>query len=168
METELILSVGGFPPFSARECQQELKLLNRGGFRRSIKGELIYLGSEDLKYQTIISCKDRTTLATDNFSPGITVEVGCIQKLWQEIHPPEEVILLRRPPVKGSIVVINTKKELVKFESLEKQKIKILDSFNERLFISYRPWLKTKIISFSLTTEEWELKGGWKLELEEI
>jgi hypothetical protein len=36
------------------------------------------------------------------------------------------------------------------------------------VFVSYRPWLSMRVISLTLRTDEWGLKAGWRLELEEI
>ena len=76
METELILSVGGFPPLSARGCKQELIPVSKGALRRTINGELVLVGNQDLKYKSIIQCDDKTSLATNGLYPGAEVMVG--------------------------------------------------------------------------------------------
>ena len=87
METELILSVGGLPPLSARDCVQELIPIEQGRLRRTINGELIFVGKQWSKYRSVIYCTDKTTLATNGLIPGTVVKVGCIQRLWQKFYP---------------------------------------------------------------------------------
>ena len=169
METELILSVGGFPPLSARGCQQDLIPVPQGSLRRTINGELVMVGSQELKYKSTIKCNDKTSLATDGLFPGCEVMVGCIQRLWQKVveNKDNEPVVLERHPVKGSVVVVDENQQEIKITSLDGKKVQLSDR-SDTCYISYRPWLNMRAITYSLNTDEWGVKGGWSLEVEEI
>lgn len=169
METELILSVGGFPPLSARGCQQDLIPVLQGSLRRTINGELVMVGSQDLKYKSTIKCSDKTSLATDGLYPGCEVMVGCIQRLWQKVteNKDNEPMILERYPVKGSVVVMDENQKEIEIAALDGKRIQLQDRSNT-YYISYRPWLNMRAITYSLNTDEWGIKGGWSLEVEEI
>ena len=56
MESELTINIGGFPPLSARGCEQELTPISEGEFHRDINGDLIYLGQDThTKYKSTSS-----------------------------------------------------------------------------------------------------------------
>ena len=169
METELILSVGGFPPLSARGCKQELIPVSKGALRRTINGELVLVGNQDLKYKSIIQCDDKTSLATNGLYPGAEVMVGCIQRLWQKVKEggENEPITLERYPVKGSICVVDDNQKEVVIKELDGKTI-LLQDRHKTYYISYRPWLNMRAVTYSLNTDEWGIKGGWSLEVEEI
>ncbi len=169
METELILSVGGFPPLSARGCIQQIIPLEQGKLRRTINGELIYVGKPISKYRSIIYCTDKTSLSTEGLNPGAPIQVGCIQRLWQKVMPDSgnNPILLERPPVEGSVTVIDEKQKSLKIQSVNNQEVQLKDR-DSVCFVSYRPWLNMRTVRYNLQTNEWGLKAGWQLELEEI
>lgn len=104
MESELILSRGGFPPLSARGCVQHLMPVETGALRRTINGGLVYTGKTGThKYRSLISCEDKASLALEGLWRGSEVRVGCIQRLWQKVAGREA--FLERDPVIGSIFV---------------------------------------------------------------
>lgn len=169
METELMLNLGGFPPLSARGCKQELMPIQQGSFYRTINGELILVGGGDLKYRSIIECEDKTTIATNGLYPGSEVMVGCIQRLWEKVSSDDEneAIILERYPVKGSVVVLDEYQKEIQVTKVDGKIVHLKDRART-CYISYRPWLNMRAITYSLNTDEWDLKGGWTLELEEI
>jgi hypothetical protein len=169
METELILSVGGMPPLSARGCIQQIMPIPQGNLRRTINGELIYVGRPIAKYRSVIYCTDKASLATEGLSPGVTIQVGCIQRLWQKVlpDPDNKPIMLERTPVSDSVIVIDEQQRHLEIESVDKQEIR-LKSREGTCFVSYRPWLNMKTVRYNLQTNEWGLTAGWHLELEEI
>jgi hypothetical protein len=168
METELILSIGGFPPFSARGCEQILKPIQQKIFKRTINGDLVAIGSGILKYESTISCQDKTTLATEGLCPGMKVDVGCIQRLWQKVEASlvEKDVLLERKPVENSIAVVNERGDNMMFHMVSERTIRLAAS-DKPCFITYRPWLCMKLVTFQLTTNEWGMTAGWSLKLEE-
>lgn len=164
METTLVLSRGGLPPMSARGCVQELTPLAQGQFRRTVNGDLIFMGTEGKKYRTVISCQDTTVLATDDLTPGSILNVSCIQPLWQKVIGGKAT--LERTPVSGSINVIDQYKNKLPLLRCEDRVIEIAST--ELAYVSYRPILNMRLLSYSLKTNEWGLKSGWTIELEEI
>ncbi|MBY0281712.1 MAG: hypothetical protein K2W94_06090 [Alphaproteobacteria bacterium] len=169
METELILSVGGFPPLSARGCKQELIPVPQGNLRRTINGELVMVGGQDLKYKSTVKCDDKTAFATDGLYPGCEVMLGCVQRLWQKVKeaPENTPITLERYPVKGSVVVMDENQKQIAIREMDGKKIQLEDRA-QTYYISYRPWLNMRTVTYSLNTDEWGIKGGWSLEMEEI
>lgn len=165
METELILSQGGLPPLSARGCIQELMPIESGVLRRTIDGRLIYAGhSRTHKYRSIICCEDKAGLALEGLWRGSLLRVGCIQRLWQKAHGAS--VSLERDPVEGSVFAVTPGQERVIIQEMAGRKI-VLEN-EGGVFVSYCPWLEMRVVTFSLTTNEWGLKAGWKLILEEV
>ena len=169
METELILNLGGLPPLSARGCKQELAPIQQGTFYRTINGELVLVGGGDLKYRSVIECQDKTTMATNGLYPGSEVMVGCIQRLWEKISSDDEneSVTLDRYPVRGSVIVMDEDQKQIAVSKIDGKTIHLKDR-SKTYYISYRPWLNMRALTYSLNTDEWDLKGGWTLELEEI
>ena len=169
METELILNIGGLPPLSARGCKQELMPIQQGSFMRTINGELVLVGGGDLKYRSTIECEDKTTMATNGLYPGSELMVGCIQRLWEKVSndAANEAVTLERYPVTGSVVVMDEDQKQVLVEKVDGKTVHLKDRA-KTYYISYRPWLNMRAITYSLNTNEWDLKSGWTLELEEI
>lgn len=169
METDLILSVGGLPPLSARGCVQELMPVNNGTFRRTINGTLLHLG-HTLKYRSVITCEDKTSLATHGLMPGSLVRVGCIQRLWQKVNGDEKIIL-EREAIEGSVAAVDSNQQPITIRQVAGQSVDLMPFAipnDGDSFITYRPWLTMRVINYSLITHEWGVKVGWRLELEEI
>ena len=164
MESVLILSRGGLPPFSARGCTQELIPIALGECRRTINGELVFLGQGGKKYRSNITCADQTVIATDDVQPGMVVTVQCIQRLWQRVSGGEAQ--LERDFVPESLAAISEDKHTVEIAFVKDRQIKLHTTLPA--FISYRPILNMRVVSYSLKTDEWQLKTSWKLELEEV
>ena len=169
METALTLSLGGFPPFSARGCTQKLTPLQLGQFFRTIDGQLIHThpGLEK-KYHTLINCSDQTPPATDHLVPGCLVTVGCIQRIWQKWDG-KSIISLEKIPIANSIMVMDQNRSIIPVASQNLTQINVQDQESEKTgFISYRPLLSMRLIRYVLTTKEWDLSVSWEMELEEV
>lgn len=164
METELVISHVGFPPLSARGCTQELVPLALGQFRRTVNGDLVFLGVQGKKYKTIVSCEDKASFTSDELLPGMVVDVQCIQRLWQKIEGPQ--VVLDRYPVEDSICALSEARDLIKIICFNGKEV-TLDNQHSG-YLSYRPILKMRVTRFSLTTDEWGGKSGWRLEMEEV
>lgn len=163
-ESSLTLSIGGFPPFSSRGCTQLLEPIETAESHRTVNGELVSTGSPaHHKYKTCIKSSDKLPLALDSLWKGQSVEVGCMQWLWQKSDSLE--LTLDRKPVEGSVIAIGANREPIAVLGIKDQKIKIVSAG----FVGYRPILQMKIIDFGYSTEEWG-KGevSWFLKLEEI
>jgi hypothetical protein len=146
--------------------------IKAGLLRRTINGALIYAGKPlTHKYRSIISCEDKASLALEGLWRGSEVRVGCIQQLWCQTA--EREVLLERDPREGSVFAITGARTEVEIQSVTGRKVIIADKgLNDKgldeIFIAYHPWLHMRIVAFSLMTDEWGLKAGWRLELEEI
>ncbi|MDR0968267.1 MAG: hypothetical protein LBL99_01370 [Holosporaceae bacterium] len=167
-ETNLILGVAGLPPQSARNCKQELSPIPNGEFKRSINGNLLFLETGDRKrYKSAISCKDVNSPLIDGIWVGTQLLVGCVQNLWQAIDAGERKIRLIRPPVADSVCVVNGLGDAIRFETRDDE-VELPRTYDEKVFVCFRPWLTMKVVDFSLETDEWGMSGGWKLSLEEV
>lgn len=168
MESELSLSIGGLPPLSSRGCIQQLTPINDGEFHRTINGNLIFLGNnQSKKYRSIIDCEDKTPLATDGLHRGCEVVVGCIQRLWQKVCPQISEVFLEKNPVNGSIIAVDNQYKEIPIIEVDGRRI-IIALQDEPCFINYRPLLNMRTITYKLSINEWGIKVGWHLELEEM
>lgn len=168
METLLTLSIGGLPPLSARGCEQILKPIQLGQMQRTVNGDLVHLGPQILKYQSTIKAKDRTVLALNGLYPGVLVEVGCIQPLWEKIENTSKSYKTMRPFIDGSVVVMDEQQEYLTF-SIKDNEIFIEEKTkNKNVFVCYRPKLRMRVTDFIIRTNEWNFESSWELNLEEI
>ena len=169
-ESELMLDRIGFPPFSARNCQQTLIPVMSGDLRRTVNGTLIYTGNEGHhKFQTVIQCQDKSCPAFEGIWRGSLVKVGCIQRLSQEVKYLREITLYR-DPVENSVIVMDENRQEKEIESVTERIIRIRDRQQEpdKWYVFYRPSLAMRVISYKLLTDEWGFSGGWQLDLEEV
>ncbi|MDR2681438.1 MAG: hypothetical protein LBB29_00080 [Holosporaceae bacterium] len=169
-ETNLILGISGLPPESARNCTQELHPIPNGEFKKSVNGDLLFLkSSENKKYKSVISCRDINFPIIDSVWIGSQMNVGCIQNLWQSIEPGKQKIRLIRPVVRDSINVLNAAGDHIKFTfNDDTNEVELLKKYDEKIFVSFRPWLIMTVVDFSFETNEWNMNGEWKIVLEEI
>lgn len=167
-DTNLIFDISGFPPESARNCVQELSPIPNGEFRKSLNGDLMFLAtSERRRYRSVITCRDVNTPIIDKLWIGSQLHIGCIQNLWQSFKPGETKITLIRPAVAGSINAVNNFGEPIPFKLIDNE-LHLYAQNDSEVFVCFRPWLTMRVISFKMTTDEWNISGGWTLELEEI
>lgn len=168
-ETELLISQVGFPPFSARNCHQQLTPIRSGEFRRTVNGNLVYVGRETHhKFKTVITCEDRSTIAFYQFAMGVEVDVSCIQSLWQEVTLSTGAIQLLRPAVENTVIVQDQSHTLLPFRLENRVSLMIQAPPKTKALIRYCPILRMRVTHFNLSTQEWSEKSSWSLELEEI
>lgn len=166
IETRLVISRGGFPPFSARGCTQSLTPIETGALRRTVNGELLYLsGPCHQKYCSIIRCEDQESPALDNLWPGEQVEISCIQYLWQKLQNTKSI--LDRPARPDSIKVVDDAQTSYAFH-LDQQQITLETKSLGPWYVAYQPLLKMRVVTFSLEHQEWGEKNPWVITLEEI
>jgi hypothetical protein len=173
MQSYLTLSVGGVSPFSARGCHQELITVDQTLWKRTLSGALVPLGffgaQQQKKYKTIITCQDAAPIAFGGIVPGTIINVGCIQRLWQCSNGPE--VVLEKKAVDGSISVINEARMAIGFmqqcDHVTTLTIDI-DAGDAPYFVSYRPVLCMRLLSYKLETKEWDMHQSWRMELEEV
>ena len=166
-ETLLTLSGIGFPPYSARGCQQTLTLIQQPALRRTVNGQLMAVANPLFqKYRTIIEGSDKHPVAMDQLHMGHPVTVGCIQRLWQEVTGPH--VHLGRPAVPGTVVALMADRMPVTFTQTDPQTITLGNAPPGKLYVGYCPILETRLVDFHLTIDEWKHASLWKLVLEEI
>lgn len=165
METLLKIKGVGFPTFSARGCQQDLALIHDPQlFRRTINGELLFLGDDgDDKYTSSLTCQDKDIPAISHLPRGAVVEVQCIQYLTQPLEQGKAQCI--RPWVEGSLTCYNSKGKKAEFKV---GKNCLVQSSLQEGFVRFRPLLKMRILNFRFKIDEWGAKVGWQLELEEV
>ncbi|MEN8237079.1 MAG: hypothetical protein ABFQ95_06010 [Pseudomonadota bacterium] len=165
-ETELTLSIGGLPPFSARGCTQSLTPIVNGELRRTVNGELIYTGNSlHEKYKSVIKGVDKSAAAFDAIWVGAKVKVGCIQRLWQKFSG--DKVVLSRDPVVGSVIAQDNTSQNIEVRSCKGRNIKLLKPVEEG-YISYCPYLDMRVVDLSYATDEWGMQVSWELVLEEV
>ncbi|MDR0633092.1 MAG: hypothetical protein LBF84_03050 [Holosporales bacterium] len=172
METSLTLSIGGLPPLSARGCTQELKPKPQGFFKRTLNGDLIFVGNSSHKYISTIKCSDSIPIATEGLQIGTPVLVGCIQPLCQKISISEESsksVTLERDVIVNSVQIFDAENRDCPDFTVDGRIVTIPNPPQYvGLFVSYYPILNMRVTSFVLTTDEWNMKSGWQLDLEEV
>lgn len=166
--TELKITGIGFTPQSIRGAQQQLFPVQGACPRRTVSGDLISLTSPfHQKYRTLISCEDTLTPSVDRLWPGQRVNVSCIIRLWQSFEAKEVPLLLGRKPVSGSLVAFDKNESPVSI--LNQRGLEVsLDHEGREGFVSYRPELEMRVVTFFTNTKEWEMKSYWELLLEEV
>lgn len=172
-ETLIQIDRTDLPAFSARGCSQTLTPLKCGDLKRTVNGELCYLGQKKHhKYVSSVRCQDRFTPPFENFWRGEEVQVSCLQRLCQKIIGDGEtrVFNLDRCNIQSSERVASTTgEEVLLYETGDKSvTFATPPQKGDVLFVTYRPLLSMRVITFHLETDEWGNKTSWHLNLEEI
>jgi len=167
-ETLLKIHQGGFPVFSARECRQELTLLNNGRFFRTLNGSLVHSGRDlPTKYQTVIKGKDKTPPAFDQLSSGMIVELSCLQSLVEAVPLSSQQCVLKRMPVTGSVRAFDSLGKHINFTQ-ETTTIQLKEACLQEWFAQYRPHLTMMITHIAYEMNEATQLTSWTLQLEEV
>jgi len=138
--TLLELSGIGVAPYATRGATQTLAPIQQAAsMLRTVNGDLDDLGLEQFqKFSSTISCNDQLSPACDGVWPGREVTVSCVTELCYKTVGGTP----SRTAVAGS-------------------------SRTEGDFTYYRPQLVMRVLSFSLSTDEWGAQVGWNMSLEE-
>jgi hypothetical protein len=139
VNTLLVLTGMGVPPYSARGLSQTLEpIAASGDVRRTVNGTLRDLSMAQFrKYRSTITCQDQTAPAIDGVWPGKLLTVDCVAELSFPIGGAAE-----RPVVPGS-------------------------QRDEAGFTFYRPRLAMLVTGYSESIDEYGAAVGWQLALEE-
>lgn len=170
-ESTLKISGIGFPPFSCREAEQILMPVKTGDLRRTVNGELCYIGTPlQHKYKSIIVCQDERGPALHHLWVGAAVTVECLMEIWQEGCPQgdTETLTVSRPLVAGSVQVVDLDGAPCAFKQQTPRTLLIPGKGGQRVHIAGRPILEMRVVNFQATHTEWIQKTRWRLELEEI
>ena len=160
------------PFYSARGCCQTLEPINPIQSFRALKGNLVSFNEQSqLKYASVIECKDVHPIALDDIWPGMQLWVECICLLITPQITQNEKIRLKRPPVNHSLWVHppEASPSLLPEDCFtpDTQEV-LLPLAIPKGHISYRPRLHMMVEEFSIKTHEWEGETGWKMKLIEI
>lgn len=170
-ETNLVLSRGGFPPFSARNCTQSLSPIHAGQLKRTIDGRLLYLNlPHSAKYRSTITGHDKTPAAFDGLWRGDMLKVDCMQRLCQEmtVTANGDEFTLSRPYVPESLCFLNQQGEDIETPTLRDLTLICHDSHvGQKIYASFRPILTMRVEHFSCITNEQDLSSRWQLDLQE-
>lgn len=166
-ETELIIEGVIFPKFSSRGVHQTLTPIECGEVRRTINGELIYLGlPTHHKFKSTIRCEDQLTFGMDRTWIGSQVEVHCILPLIQKVSDAGDVTLIRHARMEA-IRVENQYGQAVAFAPKASNMIEIAGN-DGPYTITFQPILSMRITDFGASVKEWEAQEEWALSLEEV
>ncbi len=168
-ETDLTLEIidkgDMLTPFSVRECTQTLSLLPQGILRRTINGNLVFVGHlGHQKFISTITCKDRSAPALSGVWKGTRLKVGCIQFLTQNILKNSKQVELDRLPLECHLM--DKEDHSIPTARVEEKIVYLPDAFPGGR-ISYRPSLIMVVQNYALETDEWGLSVGWSMDLEE-
>ncbi len=169
-ESDLKITGVGFPVLSCRDATQILSPIHHGEMRRSVNGELCYVGTNrHHKYQSRVTCADQNLPGIQQVWVGAVVTVHCISPLWEFFVLEGEEIKhrLSRPIVEGSLLVKSADNTPLDFQWNEGI-LTLPQGGGERVMVSYRPLLKMRIASFDFKEAEWQDGRFWQLGLEEI
>lgn len=160
------VDVSSLPLLSSCNCTQTLIPIAHGQLRRTINGQLIHTGLPGhTKYQSTITGEDQAPPALENIWKGTLFQVGCLAYLTQPILRPPR-IELARDPVPDSVVIIDDMGDYHEPLTVSGRNVTLPE--NKAIgFVSYRPQLDMYAIDFQITTNEWGMKVGWVLKLEE-
>ena len=162
METLLYIGSEDLPPRSARNCKQELKIIDSSITKRNINGDLIPL-RKSRKLWTRITCEDQKIPDVLAYEIGDVIDIGCIQRLWKKVTP-GAAFKLRHQPCAHSVLGHNKRGDTI--HNFDDQQEAIAPKIVE--FVSYRPWLHILITKIETTYHEWDQTASWILEGEEV
>lgn len=166
-ESELIIEGIIFPKFSSRGVRQTLVPIHTPELRRTINGELLYLGKHSHhKFKCSIQCQDLKSIGLNDCWVGSAVTVACVVPLIQRFEGQGPFVLMR-PARAESIRVIDSFGHPLGFE-FDGDKTLKLDGTTGPYEISYQPILQMRIHSWGTGVHEWDAQEQWSLELEEI
>lgn len=163
METLLYIGSEDLPPKSARNCKQELKIIDSSIMKRNINGDLIPL-RKSRKLWTRITCDDQKIPDVLTCEIGDVVDIGCLQRLWKKVTP-GATFKLKHKPCARSVSGHNKRGDIVHTFDNDQSDGKVPHAVE---FISYRPWLSVIITKIETTYHEWDQAASWVLEGEEV
>lgn len=141
--TELVLSVGGVPLYSARGLTQTLQPIDAAHVtRRTINGTLVDLSVDKFhKYTSTITCTDVEAgpSALDGIMPGMEVSVDCVAELVYLTSGGSPT----RTVISGSTRTVGA-------------------------YTVYRPRLDMMVTGLNQSISEYAREVQWELNLEEI
>ncbi|MBM3602238.1 MAG: hypothetical protein FJX22_00435 [Alphaproteobacteria bacterium] len=171
--TVLTLSVAGMAPFNLNQVEQELRPVNQESVRRSVNGTLqdtSWNGWQ--KLDTVITGQGALPPAVGGLWPGMTVVVGCIVPLTEQLSGSTSKTLAKIP-VAGSLYAVDGVGRAIGVSNLVGQTL-TLNAFSGTATIIYRPSLTMRVVDWRLIAKEVSRgqspqspQSHWRLELSE-
>ncbi len=139
--TLLVISGPGIADYSARGLTQTLDPIDAASvLARTVNGTLIDLSPQRMrKYKSTISCSDMNTPALDGIWPGMQLTVDCVSEL-------------------GYATATGTPGRTVVPDSP-----RVVGNWT-----FYRPRLEMRVMSYTVSQDEYGAAVSWQLDLEEI
>lgn len=165
MDSQLRIEGMTFPPFSCRNAKQTITPITWGEFRRTVNGDLRYVGLDAFhKYKSVIECEDEVL---PPFHQGWIGQDVCLHSLGtitehHTVSVKNDLCLHRQAAelsVKCAYEIRSVEGNTVTFEG---------DMRGQTICLSYRPILHVKITKFAMKDHEWDNVSGWVLETEEV
>lgn len=168
--TLIKLDLNALPTEASSNCTQELTPINAGELNRTINGELIYIGEENIaKFRSTIRGQDTLPIALDNLWRGKIIEVQCLQPLAQSVSTATSTVILARRAAISSVCAWSNN---IKIPIINQQDNKVtfaLPSQVSSFIVTYRPIMQMMIVDFGYVSHEWDMKqNSWYLDLEEV
>lgn len=160
-----------FPAGSARGIQTSISQLSSGELRRTVNGSLIDLTRAALrKYSVSLSADGQAFPDLRGMWRGQKVTVA--PPVWWTAYVPEgtQTVQLERPAAEGTYTV----RDAVTGESMYFGRASDGMSFSSpypvtpESVLEYQPVFTCRVVSISLSGDEWEASATWSLELEEV
>lgn len=140
-DTLLVISGPGITDWSARGLTQTLDPIEASGnLARTVNGALLDLSATQMrKYKSTISCTDQEMPAFDGVWPGMVLTVDCVPELGY----------LTAGGSPGRTVVSGSSRV-------------------SGVWTYFRPQLSMRVVSYTVSRDEWGAATSWQLDLEEI
>lgn len=160
-----------FPPGAARGIQTNISQLSSGELRRTINGALIDLTRAALrKYSVSLSADGQAFPDLRGMWRGQKVTVA--PPVWWTAYVPAgmQTVQLERPAADGSW----TLRDAATGETLAFGRASDGLSFSSpypvtpESVLEYQPVFTCRVVSVSMSGDEWEATATWSLELEEV
>jgi len=140
-DTLLVISGPGITDWSARGLTQTLDPIDASGnLARTVNGALLDLSATQMrKYKSTISCTDQEMPAFDGVWPGMVLTVDCVPELGY----------LTAGGSPGRTVVSGSSRV-------------------SGVWTYYRAQLTMRVVTYTVSRDEWGAATSWQLDLEEI
>jgi hypothetical protein len=167
-DTLLRLDALPWPPFSARAARQALEPLGLGALKRSVNGELAYVGTGAEKFRSTIRGRDAEAPDFDGVFRGMETSVDCIAELTARISVGGSGAVLARDPVPGSVRALDASGAEVEISGIEGREVSLAGPAAGDVFVVYRPRLAMLVEGWACERDEWGAVVSWEITLVEV
>lgn len=164
--TMLVLRDLPWPPFSGRDVNQVLKILDFGELRRSVNGDLRHLGAGIEKFSMEIKGGDVNLPCFDGVFKGQVTEVESLTELVALVPAGDVLVTLGRDAVDGAVRILTADGDEVSLGGIIGRDVSIAVQAVD-VFVFYRPLLVMLVKDWNV--ERCDVSGAcsWVLELVE-